>query len=104
MENPMFKEGAVLAAGHSPKRTALATRKVCQNDEILDRFAPLTSLRPSHICAGPGQWRWRVFSLRFLPLNLGLLNSHSFGGCSRSGPLPQCITLKWHHDECVTMS
>jgi hypothetical protein len=34
----------------------LATRKGCQNDEILDSFAPLTSLWPSHISANPGQW------------------------------------------------
>jgi hypothetical protein len=25
------------AAGHSPNHVTLATRKVCQNDEILDR-------------------------------------------------------------------
>jgi hypothetical protein len=27
------------AAGHSPNQVALATRKVCQNDEILERRA-----------------------------------------------------------------
>jgi hypothetical protein len=58
MENPYPKMQLLFgAAGHSPNRAALATRKVCQNDEILDRFAPLTRLRASHICAAPGQWR-----------------------------------------------
>src|ERR1700691_2173733 len=28
------------AAGHSPNQVALATRKVCQDDEILERLAP----------------------------------------------------------------
>jgi hypothetical protein len=37
------------AAGHSPNHAALATRKTCQNDEIPDSFAPLTSLYASHI-------------------------------------------------------
>jgi hypothetical protein len=49
----ILKDGLFGAAGHSPNHVALATRKVCQNDEILDRFAPLTSLWPSHISAKP---------------------------------------------------
>src|SRR6266566_5983440 len=81
MENPyLLKMGLFGAAGHSPNRTALATRKVCQNDEILDSLvtlfrgreaagtslpqplqelqiggprAPLTRLWPSHISAKP---------------------------------------------------
>jgi hypothetical protein len=45
MENPyLLKMGLFGAAGHSPNHVTLATRKVCQNDEILDSFAPLTSL------------------------------------------------------------
>jgi hypothetical protein len=40
MENPyLLKMGLFGAAGHSPNHVALATRKTCQNDEILDRFA-----------------------------------------------------------------
>jgi hypothetical protein len=65
MENPYPKMGLFGAAGHSPNHVALATRKVCQNDEILDRLTPLTSLCPSHISAEPGQWRWRVFGCVF---------------------------------------
>src|SRR6266699_2324565 len=42
MENPyLLKMGLFGAAGHSPNRTALATRKVCQNDEILDSLVTL---------------------------------------------------------------
>src|ERR1700704_4676085 len=38
MENPyLLKMGLFGAAGHSPNHVTLATRKVCQNDEILDR-------------------------------------------------------------------
>jgi hypothetical protein len=36
MENPLSKMGLLGAAGHSPNHAALATRKTCQNDEILD--------------------------------------------------------------------
>jgi hypothetical protein len=61
MENPYTKMGLFGAPGHSPNRAALATRKTCQNDEILDSFAPLTSFRPSHISAEPGRWFGRVF-------------------------------------------
>jgi hypothetical protein len=53
MENPYLQSrvvaGLFWAAGHSPNHAALATRKTCQNDEILDSFAPLTTLRVSHI-------------------------------------------------------
>jgi hypothetical protein len=56
------------AAGHSPNHVALATRKVCQNDEILDSFAmPVRPLRAvdkaktrPYLCP-IGQWRWRLF-------------------------------------------
>jgi hypothetical protein len=66
MENPyLLKMGLFGAAGHSPNHVTLATRKVCQNDEILDSFAPLTSLWPSHISPKPGQRRWRVFGCVF---------------------------------------
>jgi hypothetical protein len=41
--------GMCEAAGHSPNHRALATRKVCQNDEFLDIYPALTSLQPSHI-------------------------------------------------------
>jgi hypothetical protein len=77
-----FGAGVVFfgAARHSPNHGALATRKVCQNDEILDRFTPLTSLWPSHICAKPKSMAMALISLRFWPLNLGLLKSLSFGG------------------------
>src|ERR1700716_42255 len=38
MENPyLLKMELFGAAGHSPNHVTLATRKVCQNDEILDR-------------------------------------------------------------------
>jgi hypothetical protein len=60
--------GLFEAAGHSPNHVALATRKVCQNDEILDSFA--TPFRPfravdkaptqPYLCP-TGQWRWRLF-------------------------------------------
>src|SRR6267154_188235 len=53
MQNPCLEEGKVLRRrGHSPNHLALATRKVCQNDEFLDILAALTSHRPSHISAG----------------------------------------------------
>jgi hypothetical protein len=62
MENPyLSKMGLFGAAGHSPNHVVLATRKVCQNDEILDRLAALTSLWHSHISPRLGQWRWRAF-------------------------------------------
>src|ERR1700692_4840817 len=54
------------AAGHSPNQGALATRKVCQNDEFLDTFAPLTSLRPGHICPKPKSMAIALISLAFL--------------------------------------
>jgi hypothetical protein len=41
--------GLLGAAGHSPNRAALATRKTCQNDEFPDSLAPLTTLWASHI-------------------------------------------------------
>jgi hypothetical protein len=66
MENPYLKDGAVGAAGHSPNRVALATRKTCQNDEILERFAPLTSLWPSHISAKSKPVAMARISLAFL--------------------------------------
>jgi hypothetical protein len=64
MENP-YQRWLFGAAGHSPNHAALATRKTCQNDEILDSFAPLTSLWLSHISAKPGRWRERVFGCVF---------------------------------------
>jgi hypothetical protein len=45
MENPYIQSHMAVAAGlsgaarHSPNRAALATRKVCQNDEIPERQA-----------------------------------------------------------------
>jgi hypothetical protein len=79
MENPYQTTGRSGAAGHSPNHVALATRKTCQNDEILDGFAPLTRLWPSHISPESKPMAMARISLRFWPLNLGLLNSHSFG-------------------------
>src|ERR1019366_3331211 len=140
------------AAGHSPNQMAFATRKVCQNDEILERLAscfpnswsiaahsdrdfgnqrlrikwigprvtdrfgapsnrraataagasnrwrrpPLTSLWASHISAKPESMAIARIWLRFCPLNLGLLNPHSFGGCSRIGA---CSATR--HDELI---
>jgi hypothetical protein len=65
MENPYLESRGVAqerqalfwAAGQSPNRMALATRKVCQNDEFLDTFPALTSFWGSHICRKRGQWR-----------------------------------------------
>jgi hypothetical protein len=64
--------GLFEAAGHSPNRATLATRKVCQNDEILDSFT--TPFRPfravdkalsqPYLCR-TGQWRRRLFSCAF---------------------------------------
>jgi hypothetical protein len=45
----MKAEKAAGAAGHSPNHLMMATRKLCQNHEYLDRFDPLTSPKPSHI-------------------------------------------------------
>jgi hypothetical protein len=69
--------GLFEAAGHSPNRVALATRKTCQNDEILDSFA--TPIRPfravdkaptqPYLCE-TGNGDGAVW-LRFWPLNLG---------------------------------
>jgi hypothetical protein len=96
MENPYAKKGLLGRRGHSPNRTALATRKVCQNDEILDGMASRGSLKsvartavdkplaqPYLSEAGP--MAMTLISLRFWPLNPGLLNLHSFGECSRIG-------------------
>jgi hypothetical protein len=141
------------AAGHSPNQVALATRKVCQNDEILERLAScfpnswsiaahsnppfgnqgdtrektgvpggaLFDLRPlepvrrarcrdfkpvapaavdkpvgqPYLCRTGSMAIARIW-LRFCPLNLGLLNSHSFGGCSRIGA---CSATR--HDELI---
>src|ERR1700694_10126 len=50
MENPyLLKMGLFGAAGHSPNHVALATRKVCQNDEILDRGVPRFSKFVIHL-------------------------------------------------------
>jgi len=40
MENPWLFQVGFERGGHSPKQVALATRKVCQNHEILEGFAP----------------------------------------------------------------
>jgi hypothetical protein len=81
----MLKQGLLKRGGHSPNQGGLATRKVCQNDEFLDSLAPLTRLWASHISAKPKSMAKALIWLRFRPLNLGLRNSHSFGGCSRVG-------------------
>jgi hypothetical protein len=91
-----LKDGLFGVAGHSPNHVALATRKVCQNDEILDRFAPLTSLWPSHISAKPKSMAVARIWLLFWPLNLGLRNSHSLGGYSRIG-----TGAAMRHDELI---
>jgi hypothetical protein len=57
------------AAGHSPNHAALATRKTRQKDEILDSFAPLTTLGASHISPRRSNG-YRVILLALLPLNL----------------------------------
>jgi hypothetical protein len=49
------------AAGHSLNHASLATRKVRQNDEILESLAPLTSLWPSHISAKPKSMAMGIF-------------------------------------------
>jgi hypothetical protein len=96
MENPYhLKMGLFGAAGHSPNHVALATRKVCQNDEFRDRSTPLTSLCPSHISAKPKSMAIARF-WRFWPLNPGLLNSHSFGGYPRIG-----TGAAMRHDELI---
>jgi hypothetical protein len=46
----------------------------------LATWPPLTRLWASHISAKPKSMAIERISLRFWPLNLGLLNSHSFGG------------------------
>src|SRR6266404_533090 len=87
MQNPCLEDGILKAAGHSPNHGALATRKVCQNDEFPDRPAPqigATShvdkpLTQPYLCAIVSTAIALVL-LRFWPLNLGLLNSHSLGG------------------------
>jgi hypothetical protein len=140
------------AAGHSPNQVALATRKVCQNDEILERLAPrfqnswsiaahsvrdfgdqgtrakgsgfprplfdsrpreqafrsrsrgFKPVAPAAVDKPVGQpylcraWSMAIAGiwLRFCLLNLGLLNSHSFGGCSRIGA---CSATR--HDELI---
>jgi hypothetical protein len=61
-----LKGGLFGAAGHSPNRVALATRKVCQNDEILDSFTPLTRLWRSHISAQPKSMAIARFWAAFL--------------------------------------
>jgi hypothetical protein len=66
MENPyLLHMGLFGAAGHSPNHVTLATRKVCQNDEFLDRPAPLTRLWASHISAKPKSMAITRFWLRF---------------------------------------
>jgi hypothetical protein len=39
MENPCCNAGVAEVAEQSPNRRALATRKLCQNDEILEGLA-----------------------------------------------------------------
>jgi hypothetical protein len=60
------------------------------------RRPPLTSLWASHISPKPESMAIARIWLRFCRLNLGLLNSHSFGGCSRIGA---CSTTR--HDELI---
>jgi hypothetical protein len=75
------------AAGHSPNRGALATRKTCQNDEFPDIRRGLKVLL-GHVDIAPARpYLCRNVSaamafilLAFLPLNLGMPVSHSFGG------------------------
>src|SRR5579864_6546229 len=50
---------------------------------------PLTRRQPSHISAGVASAARVLILLRFLPLNHGLTNSHSFGGrCPIGGLTP----------------
>jgi hypothetical protein len=75
------------AAGHSPNRRGLATRKTCQNDEFPD-MQRADRVRLGHVdiaLARPYLCRnvsaaIAFILLAFLPLNLGLPVSHSFGG------------------------
>jgi hypothetical protein len=55
-------------------------------------LAPLTSLWSSHISARPKSMAIARFPA-FWPLNLGLLNSHSFGGRSPFRGPPRCVTM-----------
>jgi hypothetical protein len=68
----------------------------CRGDPESTAWPPLTRPGPSHISAEPGQWRGRVIWLRFWLLNLGFLNSHSFGGRSRIGAFSAM-----RHDELI---
>jgi hypothetical protein len=69
MENPYLQSrvvaGLFWAAGHSPNHAALATRKTCQNDEILDSFAPLTTPWSGHISPRRSQRLSRDFACAF---------------------------------------
>jgi len=61
----MLKQGLLERGGHSPNQGALATRKVCQNDELAARLPPLTRPWPGHISARSRPWRWRLFCCGF---------------------------------------
>jgi hypothetical protein len=88
-----LKMGAAKAAGHSPNHAALATRKVCQNDEFLDIWAALTRPGPSHISAGSyggdSAYFAALFAVEPRIAEFPLIRRMTPGpGC-----LPRCVTV-----------
>jgi hypothetical protein len=72
MENPYRQSRVVVSdtravwgGGTLAQSWGLGNAKLCQNDEILDMFAPLTSLWLSHISAAPKSMAIACFWLRF---------------------------------------
>jgi hypothetical protein len=67
MENPYLKAvvQAVLGGGTLAQSCRLGNAKTCQNDEILDSFAPLTTLWASHISPRRSQRLSRDFACAF---------------------------------------
>src|SRR6185437_6179503 len=74
MENPYLQSRMAVAAGpfktarHSPNRVALATRKVCQNDEFPERRAMGVGPRQSPANASIGPFAATVVNADCAPL------------------------------------
>jgi hypothetical protein len=85
--------GLFRAAGHSPNRLALATRKVCQNDEFRAGFAAVDKARTGPYLCENRVSRDGAFGLRFWPMNLRFAEFPLIWRSCRIGPVPRCVTM-----------
>jgi hypothetical protein len=76
----MLKQGLLKRGGHSPNQGGLATRKVCQNDELAARLAAVDKALTGPYLCPVATMAMAFILLRFWLLNQGLSNSHPYGG------------------------